>query len=183
MQDTPSLPGNRRGGGPIEPLRKGNDQDSTESIGEFWTKQEEETPEFDFSIYNSIPWMILKTSLAISMMTLVYILYGLHELPWRLFGSGTGLLILAGAPFFAGIILGYSFESPKLSLFYAIIIGFISIGLGFLIMSAPYLMKLAYYEMGFMSDVWFYGFFIPFLLTISFVPAGAMLAASTNVYE
>ena len=117
------------------------------------------------------------------MMSLVYLLYALRELPWGLFGSVIGILILVMTPFFAGLILGFTFENPKLALVYSLLIGFLSIGLGIILMMLPKTLELAQYGPLFMKDVWFYGFFIPFLVTISFVPAGAMISASTNVYE
>jgi len=127
--------------------------------------------------------MLTKTGFAVCMMSLVYLLYALSELPWGLFGSVAGILILVMTPFFAGLILGFAFDSPKRALVYSLIIGFISIGICIFLMMLPKLLELAEYGSGFLKNVLFYGFFIPFLVTISFVPAGAMLSASTNVYE
>jgi len=152
-------------------------------FGNLWKRQEEQGTDTDQNMYNSVTWFAIKTIFAISIITLVFILYGLHELPWSLFGSGLGLIILATAPFFAGLMLGFSFQNPKKALAYSMLIGIISIVLCFFLMMLPYLLKLADYGPGFMSDVWFYGFFSPFLLTISLVPAGAMVSVSTNVYE
>jgi hypothetical protein len=134
-------------------------------------------------MYNSGPWFVVKTIFAASIMTLAFVLYALHELSWSLFGSGLGLIILAVAPFFAGLMLGFSFQSPRRALAFSLLIGLISIALCFFLMMLPYLLKLADYGPGFMGDVWFYGFIIPFLLTISLVPAGAMASVSTNIYE
>lgn len=153
-----------------------------EGIGDLWSRQEEQY-EFDFGLYNSIPWLIVKTLFSLCIITLTYLLYALHEIPWTIFGSGTGLVILLATPFFAGMILGYSFEKPPRALAYAVVIGFASIGLNFFLIRLPELMSLADYGPGFMSSVWWYGFYLPFLITISCVPAGAMVAVSTNVYE
>ena len=117
------------------------------------------------------------------MMSLVFLLYSLHELRWTLFGSATGILILVLMPFFAGLILGFTFENPKLALAYSMLMGFISICICMMLMTLPKMLGLAEYGPGFMRNVLFYGFFIPFLVTISFVPAGAMVSSSTNVYE
>ena len=153
------------------------------SIGDLWSRQEENVSEFDFSRYNTVPWMVIKTIFAVCMMAVAYLLYALHELPWALFGSVAGILILTGAPFFAGLMLGFAFESPKRALAYSVMLGFISIGLCMALMMLPMNLELAEYGPGFMKNVWFYGFFIPFLVTISFVPAGTMVSASTNVYD
>lgn len=117
------------------------------------------------------------------MITLVYLLYALNELPWRLFGSVIGILLLVMAPFFSGLILGFTFESPKAALAYSIIIGFFSVGLCMALMMLPGILNITEIGFGLNKNVWFYGFFIPFLVTISFVPAGAMISSSTNVYE
>ena len=116
-------------------------------------------------------------------MTLVFLLYALHELPWRLFGSATGILILVLTPFFAGMILGFTFESPKTALAFSIPLGFLSIGLTMILMMLPRLMGIAEFGYNLDTNVWFYGFFIPFLVTISFVPAGTMISASANMVE
>ena len=127
--------------------------------------------------------MLVKTCFAVCMMSLVYLLYALIELPWGLFGSVTGILILVMTPFLAGLILGFTFESPRRALVFSLVIGFMSIGICIVLMMLPKLLNLAEYGSGFMTNLLFYGFFIPFLVTISFVPAGAMLSASTNVYD
>ena len=115
--------------------------------------------------------------------TLTYLLYGLHELPWSIFGSGTGLVLLLVAPFFTGMIMGYSFEKPIWALTYAMTIGFASIGLTFFLLKLPELMNLASYTPAFSVSVWWYGFYLPFILTISVIPAGTMVAVSTNIFE
>jgi len=168
----------------MEPVRKGQDNvsDPVKGIGEFWSQQEEQY-EFDYHMYNSIPWLIVKTVFSVIIISLTYLLYGLQEIPWTIFGSGTGLVILSFAPFFVGMIMGYSFEKPIWALAYAILIGFTSIGLTFVLLRLPQLMELGNYGSGFMANVWWYGFYLPFLITISFVPAGAMVAVSTNVYD
>jgi len=127
--------------------------------------------------------MAVKGVLVFCIITLVYLLYGLHELPWTLFGSVAGILILAFGPFFAGLILGYTFQNPKFALVCALLIGFAGMAACFFLMQLPYRMGLAEYGPDFMGNVWYYGFFIPFLISITFVPAGAMVGASTNVHE
>ncbi len=164
-------------------MRKEPEGDPVKEIGEFWNRQEEQVYDFDFARYNSGPWFAVKTGLSICMISLVYLIYGLHELPWSLYGSATGIIILVMTPFFAGMILGYTFENPKLALAYSLVIGFISIGISFFLMLLPNMLELAEYGPGFMKNVWFYGFFLPFLVTMSFVSAGTMLSASTNVYS
>ncbi len=104
-------------------------------------------------------------------------------MPWTIWGSAIGLMMLLAAPFFAGMIMGYSFENPKWALAYAIFIGFTAIALNFLLFMLPQIMELGNYGPGFMANVWWYGFFLPFMITISCVPAGAMVAVSTNVYD
>ncbi|MFO7618054.1 MAG: hypothetical protein R6W91_00060 [Thermoplasmata archaeon] len=159
------------------------DSDSVKEIGDLWDRQDAEDPGFDYARYNSPSWVMVKTFFAVAMMSLVFLLYSLHELRWTLFGSGTGILILAMMPFFAGLILGFTFENPKLALLYSILIGFISIGICMALMMLPKMLGLAEYGPGFMRNVWFYGFFVPFIVTISFVPAGTMVSVSTNIYE
>jgi hypothetical protein len=127
--------------------------------------------------------MAAKFALAFCIAATAYLLYGLHELPWTLFGSVTGILILAFGPFLAGLVLGYSFESPRLALASSLGIGFAALAACFLLMQLPQMLGLAECGPGFMSAVWYYGFFIPFLITIAFVPAGAMVGSSTNVHE
>ena len=163
-------------------MRGSDDQDKVKAIGELWNRQDEGW-EFDYELYNSMPWVITKTVLALCIITLTFLLYGLHEMPWTIYGSGTGLFILLLAPLFAGMILGYTFEKPKWALLYSIIIGFGAIVLNFILLTLPATLDVGYYEPGFMSSVWWYGFYLPFMITISSVPAGAMIAASTNVYE
>jgi len=163
-------------------VRTGRDDDPVKEIGEFWNKQDEQY-EFDYLMYNSKPWLIAKTVFSLSILTLTFLLYGLHEMPWTIFASAPGLMILLAAPFFAGLIMGYAFENPKWALAYSLIVSFSAIGLNFLLFRLPDIMSLADYGPGFMSNVWWYGYFLPFIITISCVPAGAMVASSTNVYE
>ena len=163
-------------------MRTGDDGDSVKGIGDLWDRQEERY-EFDFRLYNSVPWLIVKTLFSLTIIALTYLLYGLQEIPWTIFGSGTGLVILLAAPFFVGMVMGYSFEKPKWALAYAVVIGFGAIALDFTLFRVPEMMQLADYAPGFMSNVWWYGFYLPFLITISSVPAGAMVAVSTNVYD
>jgi hypothetical protein len=181
------LPGKQHGGETtvtdIEPQENTQNNESLVGYGNLWKRQEGQGAGSDQLTYNTIPWFAIKTIFAICLLTLVFILYALHELPWSLFGSGIGLIILATTPFFAGLMLGFSFQNPRRALAFSMLVGFISLVLCFFLMMLPYLMKLADYGPGFMSDVWFYGFIIPFLLTISLVPAGAMVSVSTNVYE
>ncbi|MCK5398158.1 MAG: hypothetical protein KAJ33_07915 [Thermoplasmata archaeon] len=125
----------------------------------------------------------MKTIFSLCIITLAFLLYGLREIPWAIYGSGIGLVILLVAPLFAGLMIGYSFEKPKWALVYSLIIGFSAIGLNFYLMTLPDIMGLGTYGPGFMSNVWWYGFYLPFIITISCVPTGAMVAASTNVYE
>ncbi len=127
--------------------------------------------------------MIVKTIFSLSIISITFVLYGLHEIPWTIWGSATGMFLLLLAPFFAGMIMGYSFENPKWALTYAVIIGFAAIGLNFLLFMLPLIMGVGDYGPGFMADVWWYGYFLPFMITISCVPAGAMVAVSTNVYD
>ena len=127
--------------------------------------------------------MIVKTIFSLSIISMTFVLYGLHEIPWTIWGSATGMFLLLIAPFFSGMIMGYSFEKPKWALAYAVIIGFTAIGLNFLLFMLPQIMGVGDYHPGFMADIWWYGFVLPFLITISCVPAGAMVAVSTNVYD
>jgi len=127
--------------------------------------------------------MLGKVIFSVCMMALVYTLYALSELPWGLFGSVSGIMVLVMTPFFAGVVLGFSFESPKRALAVSMALGFISIGLCMALMAMPKILGLAEYDSGFMRNFLFYGFFIPLMITISFLPAGAMLAASSNVFE
>ena len=100
-----------------------------------------------------------------------------------MFGSAAGLLLLAAAPFFSGVMLGYSFENPKWALGYSVLVGLMSMALCFILICLPYAFRIANYTPGFMSDAWFYGIIIPFILTITAVPAGAMASVSTNVFD
>jgi hypothetical protein len=176
------LPGKRRGGGTVESHEKNKDTESVEGFGNLWKRQEAQSGTSD-DVYNSGPWFVIKTAFAVCIMTLAFLLYALHELPWSLFGSGIGLIILAITPFFAGLVLGFSFQNSKKALAFSVLTGLISLVLCFFLMMLPYALKLADYGPGFMSDVWFYGFFIPFMLIISLLPAGTMISASTNVYD
>ncbi len=166
----------------MEPTRKEQNEDKIQEIGDFWSQQEERY-EFDYNFYNSIPWLIVKIVFSLSIITLTYLLYGLHEITWSIWGSATGLIILLAAPFFAGMIMGYSFEKPMWALIFSIIISFSAIALNFLLLILPNIMELGNYGPGFMANVWWYGFFLPFMITISCVPAGTMVAVSTNVYD
>jgi len=120
---------------------------------------------------------------SVCIITLAFLLYGLHELPWSLFGSATGLILLTAAPFYSGMMLGYSFQSPKWALGYSVLVGLMSMALCFILMCLPYLFEVASYTPGFMGDAWFYGMVVPFILAITTVPAGAMAAVSTNAYD
>jgi len=154
-----------------------------DAYGELWAREEAQTHDTDFARYNSVPWILVKIIFAVCMMTLVFLLYALHELPWRLFGSVIGIIILVMTPFFAGMILGFTFESPKIALAVSIPLGFLSIGFTMFLMMLPGLLGVASTGFGLDTNVWFYGFFIPFLVTISFVPAGTMISASANMVE
>ncbi len=151
-------------------------------VGDLWDRQDKQTAKHDFGKYDSKPWMILKVTLGIIILTLLYLLYALQELPWTIFGSVMGLLLMAGGPFFVGLILGFSFDSMKKALALGIIVGMVSLALFFIIFTLPYNMGLADYEPGFMLNPWFY-LFISFLDMISFVPTGVALAAATNMYD
>ena len=155
-------------------------EDRAADFGELWERQSEQ--EQDFGMYNTLPWMLLKTVLGTSMLVLMFLLYALRELPWSIFGSAVGLLILGFGPFFVGVVLGFSFESMKKALAFGMTIGFAAIGIAFFLFRLPYSMDMALYHPGFMLNVWFYSF-IWFIVTISFVPAGIAVAAASNQYE
>ncbi len=158
-----------------------NDQDDRASgFGELWERQSMQ--EQDFGMYNSIPWMLLKTVLGISILVLIYLLYALQELPWSIFGSAVGLLILGFGPFFVGVVLGFSFESMKKALAFGMTISFAAMGIAFFLFRLPYSMDMALYHPGFMLNVWFYSV-IWFIVIMSFVPAGIAVAAASNQYE
>lgn len=157
--------------------------DPVRAIGDLWARQDGQGSEFDFSMYDSRPWMAVKVLLSLCIITLIFLLYGLRELPWTLYGSAIGMLVLGFGPFFAGLVLGYSFERPKMALACTIAISLASTALCFALMILPRMMGLAEYGPMFMSDIWYNGFFIPFLITITFVPAGTMLGTSTNIQE
>ncbi|KYK26811.1 MAG: hypothetical protein AYK23_02610 [Candidatus Proteinoplasmatales archaeon SG8-5] len=155
---------------------------SVDGISELWEDQRTKTFDFDFDMYNSKPWMLAKIVLCISIITLTYVLYALHELPWTIFGFGIGLLIYGVAPFFAGLILGFGFDDMKKALAVGIVIGLISMFLALAIFVAPYSMGLADYTGEFMLEAWFY-FFISIINMISFVPAGVAVGTASNMYE
>lgn len=163
-------------------LEKEEKEDKVKSIGEFWHHQDEVTRDFDFTMYDSKLWLVMKTVLGISMLTLVYVLWAMHEIPWNIFGWSIGLLIVTLGPFFVGFIIGFSFESLKNALYLVIVVILASLALSFLIFVLPYKLHYAEYEKDFMLEIWYY-FFIWIILSISLVPAGAGLAAATNVYE
>jgi len=163
-------------------IDKKEKEDKVKTIGEFWHHQDEVTSDFDFTIYNSKLWLMLKSVLGISMLTLIYVLWAMHEIPWNIFGWSIGLLILTCGPFFVGLIIGFSFESLKNALYLVIIVIMVSLALSFLIFILPYKLHCAEYEKDFMLEVWYY-FVIWIILSISLVPAGAGLATATNVYE
>lgn len=151
-------------------------------IGDLWDRQDEQTADHDFGLYDSKPWMLLKVVLGIATLTLIYVLYALQELPWTIFGSVLGLLLMGSVPFLVGLIIGFSFDSMKWALALGIVVGMVSLALFFIIFTLPDTMGLADYEPAFMLDVWFY-LFISFLDMITFVPAGVALAAATNMYD
>lgn len=163
-------------------LDKDEREDKVKTIGEFWHHQDEVTRDFDFAIYNSKLWLFLKIILGISMLTLVYVLWAMHEIPWNIFGWSIGLFLIALVPLFVGLIIGFSFESLKNALYLVIVVILASVGLAFLIFVLPYQLHYAEYEKDFMLEVWYY-FIMWILISISLVPAGAGLATATNVYE
>lgn len=163
-------------------LRKGTDPDPVKGVGDLWDRQDEVTQDDDPTMYNTPGWIIVKLVLGTATLTLVYLLYALHELPWTIFGSAVGLLIMGGGPFLVGLVLGFSFESMKKALFTGIILGSVSLLLFFIIITFPYFTGMAVYTTEFMLDVWFYTF-IAFIDMISFVPAGVALATATNMYD
>lgn len=155
---------------------------SVEGVSALWDDQEGKTFDFDFSMYNTKLWMVLKITFCIAILTLTYILYALHELPWTIFGMGIGLVIFGVLPFFAGLILGFSFDNMKKALAIGIIVGFISMLLAHIIFRLPYSLGYAEYDGEFMLEVWFY-LFIWLINMISFVPAGIAVGTSSNMYE
>ena len=137
--------------------RTPDEEDKIKGVGELWRRQDE-VYEFDFDMYNTKPWMLAKVFLGIIMITIFYLLYALHEIPWAIFGSGIGLVLFGVVPFFVGLIVGLSFDSMKMALTYAVIIGLAALILGFIIFTLPYNMNMAEYEPGFMIKVWGYLF-------------------------
>jgi hypothetical protein len=163
-------------------LRKGTDPDPVKGVGDLWKRQDEVTQEEDFTTYNTKAWIIAKLVMGTATLTLVYLLYALHELPWTIFGSAVGLLIMGGAPFLVGVVLGFSYENMWMALKTGVVMGFVSLLVFFIIITLPYLAGYADYTSAFMLDVWFYTF-IAFIDMISFVPAGVALATATNMYD
>jgi len=163
-------------------LRKGTDPDPVKGVGDLWDRQDEVTMEDDPTMYNTRKWIITKLVMGTATLTLIYLLYALHELPWTIFGSAAGLLIMGGGPFLVGLVLGFSYENMWKALKTGIVMGFASLLIFFMIITFPYYTGMALYTTEFMLDVWFYTF-IAFLDMISFVPAGVALATATNMYD
>jgi hypothetical protein len=151
-------------------------------FAELWSRQDEQTYDLDYQMYNTKPWMLLKLVLGLVILVLIYLLYALQELPWSIFGHAAGLVLLGVVPLFVGLIIGFSFDSAKKALALAIPLGFAAMAVSFFIFRYPYTMNMAEYHPGFMLNVWFYSF-IWFIITITFVPAGAAVAAASNQYE
>ena len=114
--------------------------------------------------------------------TTIYLLYGLAELPWTLAESLVGMMIFAFVPFFVAFVLGMTFESGKKALAFAFTIGMISIAIMFIIIEMPFKMGLFEFGEGYTMQLWWH-VLLSFINLISFVPVSAVLASSTNVYE
>lgn len=159
-----------------------NQKTSVDGISDLWEEQRSKTFDTDFGMYNSKPWMLTKIILCISIITLAYLLFALQELPWTLFGFGVGVLLYGVAPFFAALILGFSFDNMKKAIAAGVIIGLISMFLAFAIFVIPYNLGYAEYTGEFMLDAYFY-FFISIINMISFIPAGVAVGTASNQYE
>ena len=180
MSDGPVTPGHDRDDGQI--LVPADPNAKVDGVSDLWDEQETKVQDLDFEMYNSKPWMVVKTVFCISIVTLTFILYALHELPWTIFGWGLGLLLFGAMPFFAGLMFGFSFENMKKALLAGIIISIFSLALAFTIFCIPYTLEFADYNGEFMLDVWFYTL-LWVINMISFFPAGIVVGAATNMYE
>ncbi len=153
-----------------------------DDMGDIWGIQEEQIESMDPLKFSSWPWTILKGVLGVIIVTTIYLLYNLAEIPWTIGESFAGMMIFAFVPFFVSFVLGMTFESGKKALVFSIIVGMASLFLLYAILSHPYRMNLFDYGDGYSAYMWWY-ILLSFINMISFMPVAAVVASSTNVYE
>lgn len=155
-------------------------QEVLEGVGEMWGDQiVKPDPVLK---YNTIPWTILKFTFGLIILTTVYLLYSLKELPWTLFGSVLGMSIWCIAPFFVGFSIGLSMENIKKAFALSFALGLISVVLVYLLFNLPYSMNLFEYGPAYGIHLW-WSVLLSFINMISFLPIGALVSASMNIYE
>ena len=158
-------------------------EEKLKEMGDTWSIQDEQIEAIDPLKYSSWPWTILKGILGVVIITTTYLLYNLVEIPWTIGQNFFGMMIFAFVPFFVGFVLGMTFESGKRALVFAFTVGMISLALLAIILNLPYKMGLFdSYGGGQSTYLWWY-VLLSFINLISFVPVGAVLASSTNVFE
>ena len=156
--------------------------DKLNEMGDIWGTQEKQIENMAPLRFSSWPWTILKGILGVIIVTTIYLLYNLAEIPWTIGESGIAQQTVKIAPFFVSFVLGMTFESGKKALVFSIIVGMTSLFLLYVILSYPYRMNLFDYGPGYSAYMWWY-ILLSFINMISFMPVAAVLASSTNVYE
>ncbi len=158
-------------------------EEKLKEMGDTWSIQDEQIEALDPLKYSSWPWTILKGMFGVIIITTIYLLYNLVEIPWTIGQNFFGMMIFAFVPFFVAFVLGMTFESGKRALVFAFTVGMISLLLLVFILNMPYNMGLFdSFGNGRSTYLWWY-VLLSFINLISFVPVGAVLASSTNVYE
>ncbi len=162
-------------------------QESTKNklddMGENWDIQDEQLEELKVLKFSSWPWTVLKGALGVVIVTTVYLLYSLAEIPWTLGESIAGMMLFGFVPFFVSFVLGMTFENGKKALAFSLMVGMTSILLLYVILNLPYSMGLFdSHGDGYGTYMWWY-ILLSFINMISFMPVAAVLASSTNVYE
>ncbi len=133
--------------------------------------------------FHTWPWVIVKSILAVLILTTIYLLYSLLELPFTLFGSIFGLAVFAGGPFFTGYVYGLSFQHIRRTMALSIFIGMLAIALMLYLFYTPYRMDIFLdFGVNYSRQMWWY-VLLSFFNMISFFPIGAAVACSTNQYE
>lgn len=155
--------------------------DAIEGVGELWNGQDERP--MDPMIFTAPHWLIIKGCLAVIVLTTIFLLYSLPELGYTLYGNLVGLVIFGAGPFFVGWSLGISFMKAGWALVYGLVIGLAATILALYLFYLPYSMEIWLdFGPGHSVRMWS-NWLMTFFATISFVPIGAAVAASTNAYE
>ena len=158
-------------------------EEKLKEMGDTWSIQDEQIESLDPLKYSSWPWIILKGVFGVIILTTIYLIYNLVEIPWTIGENFYGMWVFAGVPFFVAFVLGMTFESGVKALAFALTVGMISLALLVILLHLPYNMGLFDSSGGGQSTYLWWYILLSFINLISLVPVGAVLASSTNVFE